>query len=210
MDSGRILALVGVVMVALGSFLDWVVVASAFGSTGLSGMEGDGPITLGLAIVAGVLLLVSSRRRGLIGVTVALALVLLVGIYDITSTQNKIDAADNEFYTATVGNGLYLVVAAAVIGLIGCVICLKHLKLTPAPPTPTAYFTSPPAPAAPAPPTPAAPAPAPAPAPPASPAPSPSPRERVMPPTPRVETRGTAPTSQPPANVFPPPNGPNA
>ena len=43
----QLVAVIGAVMVVIGSFLDWVRVTTGFGDIGVGGMEGDGKLTAG-------------------------------------------------------------------------------------------------------------------------------------------------------------------
>jgi len=135
-DPKRLVALVGAVMVVLGSFLDWATVDSAFGSLGVGGMEGDGKLTLVAGLVAGVLLLLVRGRAGGIVGAVLLAIAALIGFVDYGNVQEMVDAVESEFARASVGVGLYLVIAGGILGVVGSVLSLKSGRPPTVPPHP--------------------------------------------------------------------------
>ena len=118
---GPILGLVGGGLLLLGSFMPWASIASGFGSIGVAGTEGDGKITLflGLGIVVfGVVSLTSGRRLAVLQVLVSLAAGVVAGI-DMGNMSSKIAAVNTGFVHASVGTGLYLVLAGAIVAAVG-------------------------------------------------------------------------------------------
>lgn len=110
------LALAGAAVAAVGSLLPWASVSSVFGTISKSGMDGDGVITLVLAVAAGALVL----TRKAPGVVIALmALIGVVAVIDIADVSRLAD--DTGFAEVSVGFGLWLVAIGAVLGLVGSI-----------------------------------------------------------------------------------------
>lgn len=114
------LAIVGAVLIGIGSVLPWAKVESQFGDLSVAGTEGDGVITL---IAAVVLAIGGFMRIKSPGSTFAKVLIVLSALvagvtaaYDMSSIS---DIGGNEFATASVGIGLYVVLAGAVVGMLG-------------------------------------------------------------------------------------------
>jgi hypothetical protein len=126
------LGLVGILGCAagvVGSFMAWITVTSGFGSASVSGTDGDGKITAVVGILAGLLALVglSKGSRGNV-ITAALLAVggAAMSAYEWQNVSSKIDDADfNEFARASVGTGIWVMLA----GLIVAAVCL--FKSTP-------------------------------------------------------------------------------
>jgi hypothetical protein len=111
------------VAVVIGAFMPWV----TLGLLHASGTDGDGVITLILAILAGVLILVTANnvRPGLAFVVIIFGvLVTAVAGYDMANIQDKIHSSGNAFVSsASVGSGLYVTllggIGLAVGGVLG-------------------------------------------------------------------------------------------
>jgi hypothetical protein len=108
----------GAAAVLLGSVLPWVVVnAPLVGRIEVAGTEGDGKITLLLGALAFTCLARSGWK--VLGILSTLGAVA-VAIYDVTNVSNAISEASGSV-SASVGMGLWLVLAGAVACLTGAV-----------------------------------------------------------------------------------------
>jgi hypothetical protein len=120
----------GVVLALVAAFLPWLTASAPFMSVTKNGIESDGQITAGLAIVAGILVLAYLRalRRPLavlIIVAALAALITFVGMIDFINVKDKIGdltAEQRRLISASVGVGLYLTIAAGVTLLTGAVL----------------------------------------------------------------------------------------
>ena len=118
---GPILGLIGGGLVLLGSFMPWASIMSGFGNISVAGTEGDGKITLFLGIglvILGVVSLTSGRRLVVLQVLVSLAAGAVAGI-DMGNMSSKIAGVASPFVHASVGAGLYLVLAGAIVAVVG-------------------------------------------------------------------------------------------
>ncbi len=118
---GPILGLVGGGLVLLGSFMPWASIASGFGSVGIAGTEGDGKITLFLGVVLvvfGVISLTSGRRLALLQVLASLG-AGVIAVIDLVNAFSRVASVNNGFVHASVGAGLYLVLAGAIASAVG-------------------------------------------------------------------------------------------
>jgi hypothetical protein len=127
MSVGTGVALLGALIVVAGSLGPWV--ETVFGS--VSGMRGDGQITLGAAIAAALFtVLGSSRRGGIVSVVLTVlsaAVAGVVAVIDIDEVGSRV--ADAELFgrqVASTGWGLYAVAAGAAVIIIGAVAGARH------------------------------------------------------------------------------------
>jgi hypothetical protein len=136
-----IVVLAGAAAVALGSVLPWATVNSAiFGDTQVSGIRGDGQITLLLAIVLGsvgtVDLLTGRRHRALPIVTlVSAALAVVTCAIDLGDVRRVARRETGIPVNASVGYGLYLTLAGSIGAAIGSIVGLFRRSGTATPPT---------------------------------------------------------------------------
>ena len=100
--------------IALGSLMPWASVTTAFGSISVAGTEGDGVLTLAAGIIAAVL----GALRKRFGLLIVLVLTVAIAGYDVINVSRQVDEVSTEFARASVGWGLWLVLAASVAGLI--------------------------------------------------------------------------------------------
>jgi hypothetical protein len=126
MSVGTGIALLGALIVVAGSLGPWV--DTIFGS--VSGMRGDGKITLGAAIVAALsTLLGSSRLGGTLSVALTVlsaALAGVVAVIDLDEVGSRV--ADTELFgtqVASTGWGLYAVAAGAAVIVIGAAVSAR-------------------------------------------------------------------------------------
>lgn len=139
----KVVVLAGAALLVLGSVLPWAkleVSSSLFSvSDTKNGLDGDGVLTLVLAVVAVlVFLLVKSRKVTGWLVTVAGFLAGAIAIYDIVDVKGAFDDLDvpsSINADATVGVGLWIAAVAAVVLFVGGVLCLVQKDdATPVPP----------------------------------------------------------------------------
>ena len=129
----QLVAVIGAVMVVIGSFLDWVTVTTGFGDIGVGGMEGDGKLTVafgGLALLALLALLLKPTSGG---ATLALILLLIAGVVlaiGYSNVSDSVNSVESDIARASVGIGLYVGVVGAVLGVIGSIAWLKSLGKT--------------------------------------------------------------------------------
>lgn len=111
----QIAALIGAGTIMLGSMLPWATARSAFGQISMSGLEGDGIVTLVLGAALGLAAWLRHHQRGWqITAAVGSALVLFVGILDYVTIGSIVG---DQYATASVGPGVYLVIlGAALVG----------------------------------------------------------------------------------------------
>ncbi len=116
--------------VIVGAFLPWAKI-SAFSSIRISesGLEGDGYVTLALA-VAGAVVLMLPFRPMLPAVCAALALGIgAFDAFDIWRTETTVNGADaSRFVSREVSVGLYLTIAGAAVALLGSLRILKQSR----------------------------------------------------------------------------------
>ncbi|HEX7463723.1 MAG TPA: hypothetical protein VF382_02360 [Actinomycetota bacterium] len=117
--------MIGGGLVLLGSFLPWATIRSAVlsspGSLSVNGTDGDGQITLVLALVIvgiGVVGLMGRPRFWLISLIAGClaALVAVIDIIDVSRTAGEVESA---YLDASVGIGLWVVLAGAVVAVVG-------------------------------------------------------------------------------------------
>lgn len=128
MPIGRNLALIGALGLGIASFLAWGEVADV----SVSGMEGDGVITLVLAILCLAFLFIKKVPLWIVAILGAVA--EAIGIIDfiemnkvandINGTLNSINGAEGMTLSSSVGIGLYITIVAAGLIVIGSLIQL--------------------------------------------------------------------------------------
>jgi hypothetical protein len=128
---GGILMIVGGALAAVGSFLTWAEVTVGDQSASATGMDGsDGYLTLiggVILVVAGVVAMRTTNRRFAILGIVAGLLVAGVGIYDAVTAEDSVRDSLAIFsgvgeIEVSIAIGLFLVIGAGIIGMIGGVI----------------------------------------------------------------------------------------
>jgi hypothetical protein len=110
-----VVGLVAAAGVALGSVLPWVSVTAGFvGSVGINGADDDGMITLILA--AGALLFCVPRVH--VGAALCFVAAGAVAVYDAVNINREFVGITGGAAQASIGYGLWVVIAAAAVGLI--------------------------------------------------------------------------------------------
>lgn len=117
-----LIGVIGGVVVVIGSFLPWANAHTVFGTISVAGMEGDGKITaLGGVLVAGLAAASATRSwlwLKLAGAVAALGLLVVAG-YEYASVSSGLTS--DEYAVASVGNGLYVVLAGAFAALVAAI-----------------------------------------------------------------------------------------
>jgi hypothetical protein len=121
-NAPSVLVVAGAGMAFIGSFLPWATI----GAFSKAGTDGDGVLTLLLAVAAaafGIFGLPRARKGMLIASLIAAVLILAIGAYDmidIGSTEGPFDIE------VSVGGGLYLTVLGAIAGVIGPILAMAR------------------------------------------------------------------------------------
>lgn len=118
--TASILALIGAVLLGIGSFLAWATVASVFGSISVNGMDGDGQLTAAAGTIAAILFLVGALGSSgfhIAGVVFA-GLGGAVAAYDLVNITNTFAEYSSDGVAASVGVGLYVCVVGAVVAVV--------------------------------------------------------------------------------------------
>jgi hypothetical protein len=114
--------ILGCAAAVTGSLMAWVTVTSGFGSIDVNGTSGDGKITVAIGIVAGLLALfgLSTGNQGKIGLAGVLSVAGAgIGVFEWRRVASRIDAlGTNEFATASVGNGIWVMLAGFVVATV--------------------------------------------------------------------------------------------
>jgi Protein of unknown function (DUF2510) len=121
-----IIAVAGALAI-VGSILPWATVRTGFGELSVSGTDGDGVITLvlGIALVGLGLCGFTRARQILSGVSLLPALgVGAIALIDIVDVSNVADELGSDFAQVSIGSGLWVCLAAAVLALVGGIIGL--------------------------------------------------------------------------------------
>lgn len=137
----------GTAVVAVGALLPWVTVDAGLVSASKAGTDGDGVITLLLAIVVGGLLLAKWKagigRAVLIASLVLAAIVLAIAIYDSIDIASAVDESELVEVRASIGIGLWLTLLGAAAMIAGAIWELRSPTPSAAPPYATTWATPP-------------------------------------------------------------------
>lgn len=121
--TAALVALVGGAMMAVGSLLPWMTARSGFGTIEVSGLDGDGIITLVAGAVVALVAFVSlDRPTGMPGKLVIQALGaigFLVAVMDGMAANDRIAEMTSEVVVASIGAGLYVVGLGGVAAVLG-------------------------------------------------------------------------------------------
>ena len=127
----------GVAVVLLGSFLPWATVSASFlGEVTVSGMDGDGVLTLLGGAVAGGLALSAflgrAARWKVVTALVFAVLVALVALIDIVDINSRVADLEGEGLGAaidvSIGIGLWLTLLGGIATVVGCALTLPKLR----------------------------------------------------------------------------------
>jgi hypothetical protein len=121
MSKAQRLTLIGAILMAVGSLLPWGRVVSILGTLPVSGLRGDGSVTLVLAVIA---LIVALTREGKPGrrYSIGVALIALVGLLVAGSTLLNVIGLIIEggsSSTISVGEGVVALLVGSVLAGIG-------------------------------------------------------------------------------------------
>jgi len=125
----------GCVLAIIGSCLPWVTVTVMGETRVTSGLDGDGVITLILAIGALVLAVLKGvgnpKVMTIIGASLA-GLAAMIGVYDLINIKDKtselsglIGDQGNDIFGFSIGIGLYLVIVGSIVALVGFILRLQ-------------------------------------------------------------------------------------
>lgn len=128
----RVLTLGGAAIVALGSMLTWARVSSDIVDFSVSGLDGDGMLTLpgafGFGVLAASSLLRSWSRGRMVAALVVAVLVGIVAAVNVADISSRVSDVETLGFDASIGIGLWLVVAGALAGIAGCIMALAAPK----------------------------------------------------------------------------------
>jgi Protein of unknown function (DUF2510) len=139
--AAAIVVIAGTAALAVGSVLPWATISSPiFGNNSVSGIRGDGQITLLLAIVVGVLgtiVLVSERgHKALLIVTLVISALAVVTCAIALNDASRVARRETGIpVNATVAYGLYVALAGGIGAAVGSIIGLRRRNGTPTAPT---------------------------------------------------------------------------
>lgn len=112
----RIAAIVSAAAMIVGTALPWMEVGSGFGSVSRSGLDGGGDgLIIALAAAGAILFAIAAKYLPYTILVVVAGLLVAWDFYDVW--QRVADVEDEEFLVASVGIGLWLLVAATVASI---------------------------------------------------------------------------------------------
>lgn len=120
--TGPLLSLLGAAAIVIGSFLPWITVTSPLGSLSTAGTEGDGIITMVVGGLVGFLsiLELTEGRQTKRAVLVVSLVALAIGGFEYFTVQTRIeDAGTTELVRASIGIGIWAILAGAGLALFG-------------------------------------------------------------------------------------------
>lgn len=139
-DKGGWWLVAGGGLIALGSFLPWITVSTAFGTISRSGLDGgDGAVTLvcgtAIGVIGGYIVSGRSLTRGTrIVLWIALVVAAVVWGLDFVDIRDRVASVDSEFALGGVGSGMWVMAVGGVVALVG----LFSLPMGPPAPPPSA------------------------------------------------------------------------
>lgn len=135
--TAAIVVMVGGAVVAIGSFLPWASIATGLGSASIDGITGDGKITVVLGGVIALLGLLAIERPVSVARSGAMMLLgvaaVAFGVWEYSNVQAKVDDVASDVVRASVGTGLYLVIAGGVIAIVGAALLPRPTATIPPP-----------------------------------------------------------------------------
>jgi len=116
-------AIVGGLLIAIGSVLPWATVTVGFATVNISGLDKgkDGVFTLPMGVIAvllGILLFGNVSRNLGAAISAIGAVAGAVGVSDLVDITNRVSNFKSELGSAGVGAGLYLVVVGAAAAMV--------------------------------------------------------------------------------------------
>jgi hypothetical protein len=133
--TAALVAIAGAVMLGVGCLLPWATITTGLGSASVNGIEGDGVIILGIALIIGIAAVAALDRPGrLLPVVIftgaSLALIALAADY--LSVVERLEEASSSVARASVGAGLYLSMAGGLVAVVGAVMMMRNAEKDPA------------------------------------------------------------------------------
>lgn len=130
-------ALAGVALIVVGSFLPWASVSILGQEVTVDGMDGDGAITLIGGVLVGALALAAHLQRParwkVVTALVVAALVTLVAVIDIVDVNSRVADVEGDFAVdieASIGIGLWLVLAGGIVATLAAALTLPKIRRT--------------------------------------------------------------------------------
>jgi hypothetical protein len=125
----RWLVLGGALVVIVGSVLPWVQADAGVFSFTKSGIDGDGALTLALAVALGAVFLLGRHSAAVGWSVLAFAgVILAIALYDVVDVTNKArelaDSSPLVEFSAHVGFGLWMTVAGGAATFLGGIVAL--------------------------------------------------------------------------------------
>lgn len=146
----RWLVIGGAAAVVLGALLPWATVSAGFLTATKAGTEGDGVITLVLALIVGGLAFVKWKAGWGRGVVITFLLLgLLISLIAVIDTIDvATTSSDSEFIEvdASVGIGLWLTLLASIAMVVGAIWSLRSVTTSGSPTAPAGWTPPPPPP----------------------------------------------------------------
>lgn len=141
------LLVVGTAAVAVGALLPWATVNAGLVSVSKAGTDGDGVITLLLALVVGGLVLAKWKaglsRAGVIASLVLGAIVLAIATYDAIDVASTVEESELLEVRASVGIGLWLTLLGGIAMIAGAIWELRSPTLGASTPDVTTWAAPP-------------------------------------------------------------------
>lgn len=128
----KYVALVGGIVMIVGSLLPWVSVSSMFGTINKNGIEGDGIFTLICGVAVILASIVAKEKPGKPSSVLAVLFGLFGGILAVFTLANVGEATrtiSGESVFAAVGIGIYVTLIGAVVAIVGGL--MKSTSVTP-------------------------------------------------------------------------------
>jgi hypothetical protein len=125
----RVLVLGAAALLLAGSFLPWARAEAGPFTATKNGIDGDGVLTLVLAIVIALLFFLARNAKVTAWLIVGLgALATIVAVIDVADVSNRADDLERQAVglgaTVSVGSGLWMALAGGVIATVGGIVAL--------------------------------------------------------------------------------------
>lgn len=121
--STKSIALIACAVAAISSFMPWASVQTVFGQIDVAGTNGDGRLTIVLALIAGLFCCIEKKAVLILGM-IACGIGALSCIVDIINVSSF---GTSDIAVVTVGYGLYLCLVAFVVGFVELLMLYRKL-----------------------------------------------------------------------------------